>query len=274
MTTTTIPLGCSTLGFRHDPLGVALSEIAAQDFHLVDLAMYPSYCPHFNPQTATAAETSALETLLGEHGLTVATINATDGLLGNPAQREQALAYARACLDLAQRIGAYGVTMQSGVEPRPGQWLEVARAVAPDLRALGDAASERGLELTLELHKSMLMATGQEAADLMALVDHPSVGVALDPSHATYAGEDVAQIARRLGTLVKHVHLRDAIGQNILVVPGDGTVDFTALAHALDEIGYTRAAVIELEYETATAADVRPDLWRARELLATDFAVA
>ncbi len=98
-----IPLGCSTLGFRHDPLDVALSEIAAQGFHLVDIAMYPSYCPHFNPQTATAAETSALEMLLDQHGLNVATINATDGLLGNPEQREQALAYAGACLDLARR---------------------------------------------------------------------------------------------------------------------------------------------------------------------------
>jgi sugar phosphate isomerase/epimerase len=274
MATTTIPLGCSTLGFRRDPLDVALSEIAAQGFHLVDMAMYPSYCPHFNPQTATAAETSALETLLQDHGLTVATLNATDGLLGNPAQREQALAYARACLDLAHRLGAYGVTMQSGVEPPPGQWLEVARGVAPDLRALGDAASDLGLELTLELHKSMLMATGQEAADLMALVDHPAVGVALDPSHATYAGEDVREIARSLGDLVKHVHLRDAIGQNILVVPGDGTVDFTALACALREIGYRRAAVIELEYEDARADQVRPDLGRAKVLLARDFAVA
>ncbi len=77
-----------------------------------------------------------------------------------------------------------------------------------------------------------------------------------------------------LGDLVKHVHLRDAIGQNILVVPGDGTVDFTALASALGDIGYRRAAVIELEYENATAAGVRPDLGRARDLLARDFAVA
>jgi sugar phosphate isomerase/epimerase len=274
MARTRIPLGCSTLGFRLDPLDVALSEIASQGFHLVDIAMYPSYCPHFNPLTATAAETSALETLLQDQGLAVATINATDGLLGNPAQRERALAYARACLDLAHRLGAYGVTMQSGVEPPRGQWLEVARAVAPDLCALGDAATELGLELTLELHKSMLMATGQEAADLMALVDHHAVGVALDPSHATYAGEDVAQIARTLGDRVKHVHLRDAVGQNIMVVPGDGTVDFTALASALSEIGYGRAAVIELEYEDARAAEVRPDLGRAKELLSRDFVVA
>jgi hypothetical protein len=43
MAQTMIPLGCSTLGFRRDLVDVALSQIAAQGFHLIDTAMYPSY---------------------------------------------------------------------------------------------------------------------------------------------------------------------------------------------------------------------------------------
>jgi sugar phosphate isomerase/epimerase len=164
--------------------------------------------------------------------------------------------------------------MQSGVEPPPGKWLDVARIVAPDLRTLGDYAADLGLELTLELHKTLLMATGQQALDLMTLVDHPAVGVAIDPSHATYAGEDVAEIARSLGPLVKHVHLRDGREQDIMVVPGDGTVDFAAVAEALNEIGYSRAAVIELEYADARTPQVRPDLERAKRLLSRYFVVA
>lgn len=190
-----IHLGASTLGFRHDPLDVALDEIAAQGFHLIDIAMYPSYCPHFHALAASA----------------------------------------------------------------------------DDKRALGDDAANLGLELTLELHKSMLMARQRGAPDLMALVDHPAVGVALDPSHVTYAGENVATIARALDSLVKHVHLRDARGQDIMVVPGDGEVDFAALAAALGEIGYDRAAVIELQYAAARAPDVRPDLARAKALLSEHF---
>ena len=80
--------------------------------------------------------------------------------------------------------------------------------------------------------------------------------------------------SRALGNLVKNVHSRDPIGKHTLAVPGDGTVDIIALACALDDIGYGRAAVIELEFEEATAAEVRPDLARAKELLARDFAVA
>jgi sugar phosphate isomerase/epimerase len=269
-----IPLGCSTLGFRLDPLDIALTEIAAQGFHLVDLAMYPGYCPHFNPLTASPNERRALADDLQRRGLTVATLNAGDGLLGVPASRERALEYARASLRLAKALGAYGVTTQSGVEPPPDEWLTVARGVADDLRLLGDEAAALGLELTLELHKSMLMASQHEAVALMDLVDHPAVGVAIDPSHATYAGENVAAIARTLGPLVKHVHLRDARGKDIMVVPGDGEVDFADLAAALAEIGYDRAAVIELEYSDTRAPQVGPDLERAKTFLAEHFVVA
>jgi protein FrlC len=267
-----IALGCSTLGFRFDPLDVALKEIADQDFALADIAMIPGYSPHFNPVTASDSEKDSLREQLDDLGLAVATLNVGDGLFGNPAARERQIDFVRASLRLAKALGAYGVTTQSGVEPAPGQWPDVAKSVAPDIRELGDYAANLGLELTLELHKSMLMATGQQALDLMTLIDHPHVGVALDPSHATYAGENVAEIALKLGGLVKHVHLRDAIGKNILVVPGDGTVDFTALARALREIGYQRAAVIELEYEHASAPEVRPDLARAKTYLEDAFA--
>jgi sugar phosphate isomerase/epimerase len=269
-----IAIGCSTLSFRHDPLDVALAEIHAQGFRRLDVVMVPSYCPHFNALTASDAERDALQEKLADLDFTITTLNTGDGRLGDPEQRELAIAYARASLRLGKRLGAYAITIQSGPETPPEAWLEVARGVADDIRALGAEAADLGLDLTVELHKNALMSTGQQALDLMALIDHPAVGVALDPSHVTHAGEDPAQVARRLGDLVKHVHLRDAIGQNILVVPGDGQVDFAAFARALAEIGYQRTAAIELEYAFANAETVRRDLARATPVIKQAFDAA
>lgn len=266
-----IKLGASTLGFRHDPLDVALNEISAQGFRKVDVVMIPSYCPHFDPMRATPAEKSELQARLEELGLRTAALNVGEGLLGIPGWRDAAMAFSRASLEYARQLGAYAITMQSGVEPKPGEWLEVAKSVAKDVRALGDFAAGLGLDVTLELHKSMLMANGQEALDLMELIDHPNVGVALDPSHITYAGEKSDEVALKLGEHVRHVHLRDGVGKNILVVPGDGTVDFAALARALEVIGYRRVAIIELEYEHAHADQVRGDLARAKTVLERAF---
>jgi sugar phosphate isomerase/epimerase len=266
-----IELGASSLGYRHDSLDVALREISALGFHRCDIVMISSYCAHFNPVTASADEKARLQARLKELGLSIATLNVGDGLLGIPAQRESALKWAIASLEFAKQLGGYAITIQSGVEPRPGEWLEVARAVAPDLRTLGNHAAGLGLDLTLELHKAMLMANSQEALDLMEMIDHPCVGVALDPSHSTYAGEKAAEVALRLGSHVKHVHLRDGAGKNILVVPGDGSVDFTALAAALEKRGYNRVASIELEYKHVHAERVSVDLARAKTFLERSF---
>jgi sugar phosphate isomerase/epimerase len=269
-----ISLGASTLGYRHDPLDVALGEIAAAGFDLVDVAMYPSYCPHFNALTASEDQIVALEKALSDRGLKVAVLNSADGLLGVPSLRSAALEYARASLRLARRLGASGVTMQSGPEPGRGEdWRIIASSVVADFRALGDYSELLGLNITVELHKEMLMATSQQALDLMEMIDHPSVGVAVDPSHATFAGERAADVVRALGSLVKHVHLRDGRGKDIMVVPGDGDVDFSELSRSLLEVNYRGAAVIELEYEEAHPPQVTIDLRRAKEFVQNQMRV-
>ena len=58
------------------------------------------------------------------------------------------------------------------------------------------------------------------------------------------------------------------------IAPYKAVIDSPSEAATLNEIGYGGAAVIELEYEDATAVEVRPDLGRAKELLSRDFAVA
>lgn len=269
-----IEIGCSTLGFRFDSLDTALAEIEAQGFRRLDLVMVPSYCPHFDVLASSAQEQDALQEKLVQMGFVLSTLNTGDGRFGDPARQQYAIDHARASLKLGQKLGAYAITIQSGVETRSDSWLEIARGVAAAMRELAVEAESLGLDLTVELHKEALMATGQQALDLMALIDHPAVGVALDPSHVTHSGENPADVARLLGDLVRHVHLRDARGTDILVVPGDGDVDFRGFARALSDIGYDRVAVIELEYAQATAETVRVDLARARPVIAEAFSEA
>jgi sugar phosphate isomerase/epimerase len=267
-----IEIGCSTLGFRFDSLSTALSEIDAQGFRRLDLVMVPSYCPHFDVRASSEEAQDALQEKLSSMGFALSTLNTGDGRLGDAAQRALAIDHARASLSLGQKLGAYAITIQSGIDTPSDAWLEVARGVAADMRELAAEAESLGLDLTVELHKEALMATGQQALDLMELIDHPAAGVALDPSHVTHSGENPADVARRLGDLVRHVHLRDAIGTNILVVPGDGEVDFRGFAGALSDIGYERVAAIELEYAYATADTVSGDLARARPIIEEAFA--
>jgi sugar phosphate isomerase/epimerase len=268
-----IPLAASTLAFRHAPLDVALRAIAAQGFRTVDLVMIPSYCPHFDPTAATERDEAELQAVLGELGLSVAALNVGDGLLGIPEQRDRCIEFVEASLRLARSLGAYTVTTQSGAEAAPGGWAAAAAAIAEDVRELAARAAALDLDLTIELHKSMLVSNSTEAADFIGLVDRPNVGIAFDTSHAVHAGEDPRKAVEALGHQIKHVHLRDAEGTNILLVPGDGTVDFAGVSAALHAIPYTRPATIELEYEHATVATAQGDLARAAAVLGAFFEV-
>jgi sugar phosphate isomerase/epimerase len=266
-------IGCSTLGWHFFDLDTALSEIKSLQFGLLDIAMIPSFCPHFDPVRATAAEKDALKRSVREAGFKVATLNTFSGFLGESEDRESALAFLRASLALAKEFGAYGLCIQSGKPREPEGWQKAAEALARDLQLLGTEAESLGLDIAIEVHREMLVSNSSEAMKLMKLVDHPRIGITLDPCHIVYAGEDPSVVARRLGPWVRHVHLRDAIGKNTEVVPGDGSVDFAALVASLDSIGYSRPMMLELEYPARPGPGaVRADAERARKLLKGIFA--
>lgn len=266
-------LGCSTLGWHFFDLDTALSEIKSLQFGFLDIAMIPSFCPHFDPVVATRAEKDKLKRFVTEAGFRVATLNTFSGFIGASDDRESALAFLRASLELAKELGAYGLCIQSGQPREPKDWQKAAEAFARDLQLLGTEAESLGLDIAIEVHRDMLISNSVEALKLMKLVDHPRIGITLDPCHIVYAGEDPSVVARQLGPWVRHVHLRDAIGKNTEVVPGDGSVDFAALVASLDSIGYSRPMMVELEYPARPElAKVRKDAERARILLKGIFA--
>jgi sugar phosphate isomerase/epimerase len=266
-------LGASTLGFRHDTMDMALKAISAAGFVYVDLAVISSYCPQFDVMNGNEAEIAALGHKLVGLGLTPVTLNAGEGLLGDPATEARAIDGANKALAMAKALGCYAVTLQSGPEPDATRsWETIAKRVTPQFAALCDRAADLGLDIAVEIHKDLLVFNTETALDLADRVNHPAFGYTVDPSHMTHAGERTETAIHHLGALVRHVHLRDAVGTDIMVVPGDGEVDFAAIATALRKIGYARTCTLELEYEHARAPEVIPDLVRARDLLQQFYA--
>jgi sugar phosphate isomerase/epimerase len=261
-------LGASTLGFRHDSMDVALDAIASAGFVHVDLAVISSYCPQFDVMNGTSAEIVALGEKLAAKGLKPVTLNAGEGMFGDQSSEARALEGALKALAMAKALGCYAITVQSGPEASAEvSWDRIADRVTPQFATLCDQAAALGLDVAVEIHKEMLVYNTETALDLADRVNHPAFGYTVDPSHLTHAGEKTEMAVRHLGALVRHVHLRDARGKDIMVVPGDGQVDFAAVARALREIGYARTCTLELEYEHARAPQVIPDLDRARDLL-------
>jgi len=109
------------------------------------------------------------------------------------------------------------------------------------------AADQTGTELAIETEPGQFIETSAALVELLDEVDHPRLGANLDIGHAVCMGENPADSVRLLGRRLKHLHLEDIKDRrHYHLIPGLGDMDFASVRQALDEVGYSRAAAVEL----------------------------
>jgi inosose dehydratase len=142
---------------------------------------------------------------------------------------------------------------------------------AGKLNEFATRLKEKGVTLAYHHHLKMLV---ERAEDIDALCDstREEVGLLLDTGHAYAAGADYAEILRKFGSRVVHIHLKDvrrdilerarkndwsfnsAVREGIFTVPGDGDIDFSAIGDFIRSSGYRGWVVVEAEQDPAKAA--------------------
>jgi sugar phosphate isomerase/epimerase len=260
-------IGCSSICFRREDASWALEEIRRLGFRWADIGMVRGHCPHFDPMGAGPEQVQAFVEMVRATGLKIATLNVGYGALNRKEEREVQKEFIRRCLTLAARLGCYGITVPPGRSPR-GAWVRDAKSVASDLAELAGSAEDLGLILTVEApHRGSLVTRVEDAARLLELSRSRNLYVALDTSHVLRGGMQPSRAVGILGDRIGHVHLRDARGEDILLTPGDGEVDFGALQDALSSVGFNRPTILELEYEGKGREDTSREILRARDFL-------
>ncbi len=263
-----IEIGCSTICFRKLSVDLALARIGSLGFRTADIGMVAGFCPHYDPYASTEAEDEKLAEMVRDTSLSISTLNVGRGALNDPSQKEEQKVFVQRCLDLARALGCYAVTMQPG-RPPMGKWDKDARSVAVDLSELGEYADGLGLMLTIEApHRGTLVTRVEEAKALLDMTESENVYVALDTSHVMRGGMQPSKAVELLADRVGHVHLRDALGDDILVTPGEGEVDYLSFHRSLVDAGYDHAAILELEYEDKNEDETAIETVKARDYLA------
>lgn len=102
----------------------------------------------------------------------------------------------------------------------------------------------------------------------------PYANATIDLSHAAIAGDDVVEMARRLGERLRHVHLTDGTGsvKDEHLVPGRGIMDAAGFLRHLAGSGFAGDVVLEINTRRCAdraerLADLRESLAFAREHL-------
>lgn len=175
--------------------------------------------------------------------------------------------YLRACIDLAEGIGATAVcgpfyaatgrVWRLSPEQREdayAQWREHLAPVAETARAAG---VQLGIEPLNRYETSLINTVDQALEGLGELLGH-GVGLALDTYHLNIEERSSAEAVRRAGEHLVHVQ----VCGNDRGAPGGDQTDWPALLDALDQVGY--AGPLNIESFTAQNASIATaaSIWR------------
>ena len=146
------------------------------------------------------------------------------------------------------------------------EWQEYGRRVTE----VAEHMQRRGVRLAFHHHMGTAVQTADEIDRLMQSTG-PEAGLLLDTGHATYAGADPLELARKHAGRIVHVHCKDvrrkvldralkeqtsfldSVLAGVFTVPGDGDVDFPPILKLLKQRGYLGWLVVEAEQDPAKA---------------------
>jgi len=116
------------------------------------------------------------------------------------------------------------------------------------LRELTLRAEQHGLTLLHENCTGWAGTSGQRMLDLVDAVDHPAFGLLFDTGNGIDHGYDALELLHDISALVRHVHVKDAIGHAgaaHYTEPGAGHCEVAQCLRLLLDTGYAGAWSIE-----------------------------
>ena len=141
------------------------------------------------------------------------------------------------------------------------------------LRALADRAADSGVSIGLENEHACNLATGAEAAPLLAEVDHPNLKLIWDPANALVSGESPYPegYQRVPAARIVHVHAKDCTVEGHTPAwceLGKGAVDWPGQVAALRSDGYRGWISLETHWAGPGGDKLRGSMICARNLQA------
>jgi 3-oxoisoapionate decarboxylase len=145
-------------------------------------------------------------------------------------------------------------------------WADSISEIVSRLRTVRSLAEGAGVSLAVENHQDL---TSWELVELCAAVGGENIGVTLDALNPLAVVEDPMAFARRVGPLIKNVHLKDyriystPEGFRLVRCPiGAGVLDVRELFSVLREVAPDAKVAIELAaLEARHVRFLREDYW-------------
>ena len=249
-------LAFSSNAFRHYSLEETAGILADIGYQGIEIMCDR---PHAWPPDLNRAKVESIRAALKRTKLAVSNLNAfmmcADGDFHHPSWiepdeklREKRSRHTIDCVSLAMMIGGMRVSTEPGgpLEGRdPAAMMKQFRA---ELGPAAKAAEFAGVELNVEPEPGLLIENADQYDDFIGGVESKAVGLNFDLGHFYCVGADPAEMIRRFGHRIRHVHLEDiaADRRHFHLPPGKGAIDFDSVFKALGDVHYSGWVTVEL----------------------------
>ncbi|MCE6996292.1 EboA domain-containing protein [Saccharothrix sp. S26] len=262
----TFYLGYGTNGFANHRLDDALSVIADLGYTGVALTLDHHHLDPFAPDVGRQVKKVAAR--LDSLGLGVVVETGARFLLDRRRKHHPTMVsdeqhvrvdFLLRALEIAADLGADCVSFWSGIVPAGVDDDEAWQRMKAGVTAVLDGAARHGVPLALEPEPGMLVERLDQALRLREELGSPALlGITLDVGHCVAVEpRDAADCVRRAGDLLLNVQLDDMLpGVHEHLEFGEGSLDLPATLAALEEIGYTGLAAVELPRHSHAAPEV------------------
>jgi sugar phosphate isomerase/epimerase len=245
-------VGFHTVALHSRPLADACIRIGDAGYEAVELnaERLPWAEPHLTPTTPPDV-LEAARRACNKANVVVSSICAHIPLVSSdPKARSSSVAYVKGCIDLAPRFTTDIVHVISG-PPDPAlsssdNWRQFVEA----LEELAHYASAKRVRLGVEAVVGQVCSSVSHLQHMFSDLNDVEIFLNFDPSHFIVQWEDPAEVVRRFGDRIIHVHLKDGKGRHpdFAFPPlGEGNIRFPGLISDLRSAGYS--GVLSVEYE-------------------------
>jgi sugar phosphate isomerase/epimerase len=247
------PIGISTGSFYTHNLFEILEPIRSRGFRHLEICSHPRHLDYASPDRVQKAsvrlqqlglEPVSFHAPYGEH----IDITSSDKTFRKQSIREILLA-----LDAAAVLGAGNFVLHPGPEQGgPAQTVkertEKLRTSTDSIGIIVEQCLKYGITPVLEnMLPSMYVGTAEDLASILDRLGLDQPGVCLDTGHGHLSG-GLRCVVDRLWPRLQVLHVHDNGGESDEhLPPGQGSIDWHALLHALLAAGYCGPLLLELQ---------------------------
>lgn len=242
----------------------ALEIVGKAGFRAVELELYD------NLLAAHRRDLKKMQDILLENGMSVPSIMAVEENMFSldSAKSEQAVWDFDVMTDLINELDAPLVSicgyMPSEIRPQGTElyvggpptavsidddfsWSSFWENAVGMVTKFAAISKSKGLTLLIETRANDWVGTTDSIMRLIRDSGADNMGVILDVAHIHASKEYLTLAIRKLGSLIKLVHLSDNdSSQAYHLPPGKGNIDFQSVLHSLNLVGFSGALVIDI----------------------------